>query len=71
LPSEKYVLKEEEALLALQLIPSYIVKNSYMIIISFITDPNAFLLAFKRLNRKIFFDMIANIRVKQITNIYL
>ena len=42
-----------------------------MVNISFITDPNALLLAFKRLNRKIFFDMIANISEMEIINIYL
>jgi len=69
LPSEKYVLKEEEALFALQLISSYTLRNSYMININFITNPNAYeddpcvlLLAFKSLNRKIFFEMISIIR---------
>ena len=57
------VLKDEQALLALQSISSYTLRNSYMINISFLTDPNAFLLAFKSINRKIFFDMIAIIRV--------
>jgi hypothetical protein len=70
LPSEKYALKEKQALLALQLISSYTLRNSYMINISFINysnaykgDPCAFLLAFKSLKRKIFFEIFAIIRV--------